>query len=163
MSRDRELDKKFFTKCLTQGLPVYGAHSGEEKKFVSILNDYLDRDSDGYIFGYITDPNTILFEIKFNDPILSIVVENEFLFFSQGEVAISPLRKEELDAIGATAIKVISFVTAWNKKVMSLTEKEEYNALARVSEKFKVKDLYKAYHKNFRDIQEERSSGEIEK
>ena len=50
--------------------------------------------------------------------------------------------------MGEITLHVVAFVSAWNKKTMSIQNKEEYNALARMKEKYNVSQLKKLYEIN---------------
>ena len=144
------VDKKFFMKCLTQGIPVYGAHSGDEYDFAYALNKYLETQGSGDYFSYIGDQrNTLFFEVKINSPILGLAVENEMLtFFQEDPHSIQFITENEKLIMGEITLHVVAFVSAWNKKTMSIQNKEEFNALARMKEKYNVLQLKKLYDIN---------------
>jgi len=144
------VDKKFFMKCLTQGIPVYGAHSGDEYNFTHALNEYLEAQGSGEYFCYIGDQrNTLFFEVKINSPILGLAVENEMLtFFQEDPQSIHFISENEKLIMGEVTLHVVAFVSAWNKKTMSIQSKDEYNSLARMKEKYNVHQLKKIYEIN---------------
>ena len=147
------LDKEFYIKCLTEGVPVYGASQGEEERFVDMLNNFLnDNNYDSDIIHYMDAPNVLLFEIDFATPFLGLSVENEHLLFFQTKqdenLGLSNLSDKDMKAVGELTLKVVSFVSAWNKKVLGILdeiEREEYNKVNKVSKKYNPKDLYKKY------------------
>jgi hypothetical protein len=145
------IDKELFTKCLTQGVPVYGAHSGRENEFVQFLSDYLEDSGDKEYVCYIdpiAGPNTLFFEIKMDEPSMGIKVENEYLIFFQiGETEgmLGGLEKEDVALLGDFTMRVISFVSAWNKKVLGQENKSEYDSMTRVDKNYDVQDLYEKY------------------
>lgn len=147
------IDQELFTKCLTQGVPVYGAHSGKENDFVLLMQNYIQESTSDYIcyIDQYSQENIMFFEVTMNKPILGIKVENEYLiFFQLSEEAglMNGLTKDEAHLMGDFTMRVISFVSAWNKKVLGKSDKDEYNKLTRVDKNFNSKDLYSKYLKN---------------
>lgn len=148
------LDKEFYIKCLTEGVPVYGAAQGQEERFVEMLNNFLsDNNYDSDIIHYTDGPNIMLFEIEFANPILGLSVENEHLLFfltnkEEAEQGLSSLSARDMKAVGDLTLKVVSFVSAWNKKILGILDemgKQEYNKIAKVNKKYDVKSLYDKY------------------
>lgn len=142
-------DKEFFIKCLTEGIPVYGAKNGLEFNFVESLNGYLQKFGSHEFFCYIGEENnTIFFEVKANRPIIGLSVKEEFLmFFQEDQSLINYITENERKVLGEITLKVVAFVSAWNKKVMGIENKDEYNSISRMKEKYKVNKLIEKYKK----------------
>tara|TARA_B100001093_G_C26726911_1_gene970377 strand:+ start:654 stop:1136 length:483 start_codon:yes stop_codon:yes gene_type:complete len=143
-------DKEFFIKCLTEGIPVYGAKNGLEFNFVESLNGYLQKFGSHEFFCYIGDEgNTIFFEVRANIPIIGLSVKEEYLmFFQEDQSLMKHITENEKKVLGEITLKVVAFVSAWNKKVMGIENKDEYNSISRMKEKYKVDDLIEKYKKN---------------
>ena len=147
------MDKEFFVKCLTEGVPVYGASRGEEERFVEMLDGFLrDNNFDNDVIHYIDQPNIMLFEIDFDSPLLGLSVENEYLMFFQTQkeegLGLSNLSAEDMKTVGELTLKVVSFVSAWNKKVLGILDevsKDEYNKISKVNRKYNPESLYAKY------------------
>ena len=148
------IDKEFFVKCLTEGVPVYGAAQGQEERFVEMLNNFLiDNNDDSDIIHYTDQPNVMLFETEFGSPFLGLSVENEFLIFFQTkpeENILNSMSAHDMKMVGDLTLKVVSFVSAWNKKILGILDeqgKKEYNKIAKVKDKYNPSKLYKKYIK----------------
>ena len=147
------MDKEFFVKCLTEGVPVYGASRGEEERFVEMLDGFLrDNNYDSNVIHYVDKPNIMLFEIDFATPFLGLSVENEYLMFFQtqqeGGLGLANLSEDDMKMVGELTLKVVSFVSAWNKKVLGVLDeisRGEYNKIAKVNTKYDPKTLYRNY------------------
>jgi|13_taG_2_1085334.scaffolds.fasta_scaffold84718_2 hypothetical protein len=146
------IDKEFFVKCLTEGIPVYGAAKGEEERFVELLNRFLiDNNHDSDVIHYTDEPNVILFELEFASPFLGLSVENEYLLFFQTnpeDNILSSMSEHDMKMVGNLTLKVVSFVSAWNKKILGILDeqgKAEYNKIAMVKDKYDPSKLYKKY------------------
>ena len=146
------IDKEFFIKCLTEGIPVYGAKNGLEFNFVESMNDYLHKNGSHEYFSFISDErDTIVFEVKANRPIIGLTVKDEFLmFFQEDPSLINYITEHERKVLGDITLQVVAFVSAWNKKVMGLENKDEYNSISRMKEKYKVNKLIEKYKKNLK-------------
>ena len=147
------MDKEFFVKCLTEGVPVYGASRGQEERFVEMLDGFLrDNNSDNDVIHYVDQPNIMLFEIDFDSPFLGLSVENEYLMFFQTQkeegLGLSNLSADDMKTVGELTLKVVSFVSAWNKKVLGILDevsKDEYNKISKVNRKYNPESLYEKY------------------
>ncbi len=146
------IDKEFFVKCLTEGIPVYGAAEGEEERFVELLNRFLiDNNHDSDVIHYTDEPNVMLFELEFASPFLGLSVENEYLIFFQtkpDENILSSMSEHDMKMVGNLTLKVVSFVSAWNKKILGILDEQgkvEYNKIAMVKDKYDPSKLYKKY------------------
>lgn len=154
------IDKELFQHCLVNGVPVYGAHSGKENDFIASLNLYLEENSDLKYLCYIdhnyqTNLDEIFLEIRINRPVLGIKVQNEHLSFFQlteFDSGLSSIPKEDIHLVGDFAMKVLAFVSAWNKKQIGVEDRNSYDKLIRVDKNFNSKDLYKKYINKMKDI-----------
>ena len=147
------IDKELFQHCLVNGIPVFGAHSGKEKDFVSTLNLYMEENISMPYFCYVEEnPETkldeLFLEIRINNPVLGIKVENEYLTFFQlieSTSGFSSIPKEDIPMIGDFAMKVLAFASAWNKKHLGVEDKDAYNKLVRVDKNYNSKEAYEKY------------------
>ena len=133
-----------------RGYSCLWCKNGLENNFVESLNSYLHKFGSHEFFSYVGDEsNTLFFEVKINNPIIGLSVKDEFLmFFQEDPSLINYITEHERKVLGDITLKVVAFVSAWNKKVMGLENKEEYNSISRMKDKYKVNKLIEKYKKN---------------